>query len=74
MWLELLLFCGFATTVPLLTPLVATSAPFLTPLVTTGAPRLTPLHTMRPSCRSRGSRRRGRSLGLSIRGRQHFGW
>jgi hypothetical protein len=62
-WLELLLFCGFALHVkvisapglttlhaagaPCLTPLVATRTSRFTPLVATCAPLLTPFHTGR---------------------------
>jgi hypothetical protein len=76
-WAGLLLFCGFATSAPRLTPLVATSASRVTPLMASSASRVTPLHANRPS-----GRRWGRCLrwggclrlGFSIRGRQHFGW
>jgi len=74
-WAELLLFCGFATSAPRLTPLVATSASRVTPLVATSASRVTPLHANRPSGRRWGGCWGGcLRLGLSIRGRQHFGW
>jgi len=68
---ELLLFCGFATSAPRLTPLMATSSSRVTPLVATSASRVTPLHANRPSGRRWGGCLR---LGFSIRGRQHFGW
>jgi hypothetical protein len=50
---------------------VATGAPRVTPLMTTSASRVPPLHANRPSGRRWGGCLR---LGLSIGGRQHFGW
>jgi hypothetical protein len=70
-WAGLLLFCGFATSAPRLTPLMATSSSRVTPLMASSTSRVTPLHANRPSGRRWGGCLR---LGLSIRGRQHFGW
>jgi hypothetical protein len=50
---------------------MATSSSRVTPLVAASASRVTPLHANRPSGRRWGGCLR---LGLSIRGRQHFGW
>jgi hypothetical protein len=74
-WAELLLFCGFATSAPRLTPLMATSSSRVTPLMATSASRVTPLHANRSSGRRWGGCwGGGLRLGLGIRGRQHFGW
>jgi len=63
----LLWLCDFATSAPFLAPLMATSAPLLAPLMATNSPLVTALHAQRPAGRRWGSsRRRGRSLGLSI--------
>jgi hypothetical protein len=55
---------------------MATSSSRVTPLVATSASRVTPLHANRPSRRWGRRLRWGGCLrlGLSIRGRQHFGW
>jgi hypothetical protein len=68
-WAGLLLFCGFATSAPRLTPLVPTSASRMTPLMASSASSVTPLHANRPS-----GRRWGRCLRwgrLSAPGLQH---
>jgi hypothetical protein len=50
---------------------MATSSSRVTPLMATSASRVPPLHANRPSGRRWGGCLR---LGLSIGGRQHFGW
>jgi hypothetical protein len=56
---------------------MATSSSRVTPLMASSASRVTPLHANRPSGRRGGGCLRWGGclrLGLSIRGRQHFGW
>jgi hypothetical protein len=54
---------------------MATTSSRVTPLMATSASRMTPLHANGPSGRRRGGCwGGGLRLGLSIRGRQHFGW
>jgi hypothetical protein len=50
---------------------MTTSSSRVTPLMASSASRMTPLHANRPSGRRWGG---CLCLGLSIRGRQHFGW